>query len=58
LWLNGVIGPDAPLFGQVYARYPDMEELFALAKRRTFSTFAQWGLRCEPAVRLSSRRVY
>ncbi len=43
LWLNGVIGPDAPLFGQVFARYPDMEELFLLAKRRTLTAFTQWG---------------
>ena len=43
LWLSGVIGPDAPLFGQVSARYPNMEELFALASRRTLSAFAQWG---------------
>lgn len=43
LWLNGVIGPDAPLFGQVFARYPDVEELFSLARRRTISAFKQWG---------------
>ena len=43
LWLSGVIGPDAPLFGQVSARYPVVEELFALDSRRTLSAFVQWG---------------
>ncbi len=43
LWLNSVIGPDAVLYEQLTAKYPNMEELFSLAKQRTVSAFSQWG---------------
>ena len=43
MWLNCVTGPQVTVFEQITSKYPDIQDVYALARARDAAAFQPWG---------------